>query len=83
VHELGHTPDAVSTHLRFASIGVEHPHTSIGPIGGQDQDHAITTDSETSVGEFDSESLKVFRERLCEAFDVDVVVPGAVHFGEC
>ena len=79
---FGDTADPVSTHFRFASIRIEHPHSGVGNFGGTDQDQAIGTDSGMPIGDLSSDFGWVGRRLLLEAVNVDVVVSGAMHFGE-
>ena len=43
--EASQAAQAVSAHLRFAAIGVEHPHPRIGLLGRADQDQPIRADA--------------------------------------
>ena len=82
VDVLGDAADAVAAHFGLGAVGVEHPHLGVGAVDGADQDQAVGADAEVAIGDRAGEGRGVGGNRLAEAIDVDVVVAGAVHFGE-
>src|SRR5206468_5938116 len=82
IHILGDATDAVAAHLGFAAVGVVHAHSGIGLVGRAEEDQAIRTDAAMPVADHPAESSRVVRHRLAEAIHVDVIIAGAVHFGE-
>ena len=78
---LGHAADAVAAHLRFGTVGIEHPHPDIRTLRRHDQDQPVGTDPEVAVGEPNGKLLRV-SNRLPEAVDIDIIISRALHFGE-
>ena len=81
-HEVGDTSHAIATHLRLAAIDIEHLHTGRSMRRGQHQHQPISTNTAMPVGDPDGKPSGVWRHRLIEAVDVDVVVASSVHLDE-
>ncbi len=82
VEVLGHATDTVAAHLRLGSVGIEHPHASVGLRALADQDQAIAADAQVPVGDFPGQHIGLRGNRFAEAIDVYVIVARALHFGE-
>ena len=73
-HILGDAANAVAAHLAFGAVGVEHPHSGVGPLGGHDQDQAVAADAEVAVADGPRQRGRVVRGRLVERADIHVIV---------
>jgi hypothetical protein len=82
VDVLRDAADTVAAHFRFAAVGVEHLHASVGTIGGADEYQAVATHAEVSMGNALSQSSGIGGRRLPDAIKIDIVVPRTVHFRE-
>ena len=81
VQILCHTAHAVAAHLSLASVGVEHPHLSVGDIGRADQYDSVAAYAEAPVGQPYSQSRRV-THLLLKCVDIYIVVADALHLGE-
>ena len=82
VNEFRDTTDAVAAHLALAAVGVEHAHAGVGFFRWANEDEPIRADAEMAVADDFRQGDRVFRSGLANAIDIDVVVAGALHFGE-
>src|SRR5262249_28159403 len=79
---LAEAAQAVAAHLRLAAVGVEHAHAGVGPFGGADEDEAVGADPEMTITHHLAELGRIFRRRVVDAIDVEVIVAEAVHLHE-
>ena len=83
VEILGDATDAVTAHLAFGAVGVEHPHPrGVGPLRGHDQDQTVATDPIMAVAHGHRQLGWVGRRRLVERGNIDVIVADPVHLRE-
>ncbi len=80
INELAHTAGSVAAHLALAAVGVEHPHTEVRDLGGQDEDESVAADPEPLVADPAGERLRILSG--LKAVDVNVIVADAVHLGK-
>ena len=78
---FGEAADAVAAHCALGAVGVEHPHFEVGDVGVHNQDEAVAAHAEVAVADGAGEGAPVAR-RHCAGVHIDIVVAGAVHFGE-
>ncbi len=82
VNILADTARGVAAHLGLRAIGIEHAHTEIGHLRAHDCNKAIGADAEMNVAHAARE-IRKFMGGLHRGVDVNVVVTGAMHLGEC
>jgi hypothetical protein len=80
-HELAETANAVSAHLRFGTVRVEHAHSKISRRGGQNQKDAIRADAEMAIAHAAGEIGPVMIANL-GGNEHDKVIAEAMHLGE-
>src|SRR5947207_2968732 len=82
INIFGNAAQAVAAHLRLATVGVEHAHAGVGFLRRANQDQTIRPDSEMTVAHCPAQSGRIAGHGVPETIQIDVVVPGALHFGE-
>lgn len=78
---FGHTAGGIAAHLGFAAVGIEHAHTEVAGLRGENQHQSVASDAEVAVGDEAGEGCWI-RHLLLESVDVDIVVATSVHLGE-
>jgi len=78
---FGHAADAVAAHLRFGTVGIEHPHPHVSLVRRHDEDETVGADAEVAVGNPYGHLLRV-SDLFSEAVHIDVIVAGTMHLGE-
>ena len=78
---FGEAADAIAAHLDLAAVGIKNFHCEISALRRIEQQHLISTDSESTVAIPDRECRRI-RQFECPAVDDDEVVSGSVHLCE-
>ena len=81
VHVAGHAAGGVAAHLGLCTVGVEHAHAHISPVGGLHDHKAVGAYAEVAVGNPLRKSRGIVHV-FGKAVDVHVVVAAALHLGK-
>ena len=79
MHKFSYAAHAVTAHLSFAAVSVEHTHFEISNVRFANADKTVTANTKASMAYIFGNSARV-RQHLLGAVNIDIIITSTMHF---
>lgn len=78
VHIFSDASGGVAAHLGLRAVGIEHPHSEISYVTGENHHKSVRSYSKMGVAYFDGQFTQVIGNGL-KTIEINIIISGTVH----